>query len=202
MEMRIEPTTIVGAPTSHGNRVRRAQFGRLLALFSGATLLASGITIATAQPSQAAPNCSLGGPGSHIVTCVFESSGAAEAWVVPLGVTSISAEVFGAQGGDLLILDSPQTLGGRGGKASATLAVVPGETLRITVGGAGGSIGACDQQTNGGVGGFNNGGSEERSPIPQIHHARGQSAAARQTFARVESSWHTECSSQVVVVAL
>jgi hypothetical protein len=61
-------------------------------------------------------------------------------WVVPAGVTSITVEAYGAQGGG--------SAGGRGGLAKGTIAVTPGETLSVSVG----------TEAKGGVGGWNGGG--------------------------------------------
>jgi len=70
---------------------------------------------------------------------------AAQTFVVPAGVTSITVEALGAQGGS-----AGAVAGGLGGSATATLAVTPGEQLQVNVGGQGGSpAGGC----NGGGGG-------------------------------------------------
>lgn len=54
----------------------------------------------------------------------------AQTFVVPTGVTQVTAAAFGAQGGSMI--------SGLGGSATATLAGTPGETL-VNVGGEGGS---------------------------------------------------------------
>jgi hypothetical protein len=77
----------------------------------------------------------------------FTLTGAAQWWTVPEGVTQATFDVYGAQGGDGYFSGG----GGLGGRATATIPVIVGETLQINVGGAGGS-GA------GGAGGFNGGG--------------------------------------------
>jgi hypothetical protein len=82
----------------------------------------------------------------------FNYTGAAQAWTVPAGVTSIDVEAKGAQGGrvDLSGYWSPCCLdGGLGGKVQSKLAVTPGQVLNIYVGGIG--------NTNG-TGGYNGGG--------------------------------------------
>jgi len=53
-------------------------------------------------------------------------------FVVPAGVTSVTIEVAGAQGGD-----GWNTSGGLGGYMAGDFTVVPGETLKVHVGGAG-----------------------------------------------------------------
>lgn len=79
----------------------------------------------------------------------FTYTGAQQAWVVPSGVTSIEIKTWGAQGG------GAQTgIGGKGGYATGTLLVTPGETLYINVGGKG-NAGTTNVQVNGG---FNGGG--------------------------------------------
>jgi hypothetical protein len=75
-------------------------------------------------------------------------------WVVPAGVTEIDVVVAGAAGGD------QQTLGGQGGRVSATVPVTAGETLTVTVGGRGeDGVGATP-----GAGGTGGGGAGGSSP--------------------------------------
>lgn len=71
---------------------------------------------------------------------VFSYTGAQQTWVVPAGITSIYADVYGAKGGG----NSP----GLGGRVRTTLTTTPSETLNIYVGGAGSST----------AGGYNGGG--------------------------------------------
>ncbi|MBK7812147.1 MAG: M36 family metallopeptidase [Saprospiraceae bacterium] len=87
-------------------------------------------------------------------TTCFNFTGGMQTWTVPAGVTSITIEAWGAEGGS-----APNnqgscgnlTMGGDGGFASGTLAVTPGQVLNLFVGGRG---------FNGaGAGGFNGGGS-------------------------------------------
>jgi RHS repeat-associated protein len=89
----------------------------------------------------AAPVASADPPSGDVT---FTYTGAAQSWTVPAGVTAVSVDVFGAQGGSA-------TYGGPGGRVRGTLAVTPGEVLQINVGGQGGAGGA-------GSGGFNGGG--------------------------------------------
>lgn len=58
----------------------------------------------------------------------FEYTGAAQSFVVPAGVTSLSTELWGAQG------DGLSNPGAKGGYLKATIPVTPGETLQINVG--------------------------------------------------------------------
>ncbi len=86
---------------------------------------------------------------------VFTYTGDVQQWVVPDGITSISVDVRGAQGG--IASDYWSSIGGPGGpggRVQTTLAVTPGETLFIYVGGAGsGSDGGFNGGGNGGYGG-------------------------------------------------
>jgi hypothetical protein len=76
----------------------------------------------------------------------FDYTGAEQQFIVPAGVTSVTIQAFGAQGGGDVV--------GEGGTIQATISVTPGETLFVYVGGQGGPYfsGA------GGAGGFNGGG--------------------------------------------
>jgi RHS repeat-associated protein len=58
----------------------------------------------------------------------FSSTGATQWWVVPDDVYAIQVDATGAQGGNA-------TYGGLGGRVSATVAVTPGESLQVNVGG-------------------------------------------------------------------
>ncbi len=78
----------------------------------------------------------------------FSYTGGRQSWVVPNGTNFIEVDAYGAQGGS----------GGKGGQVHARLAVTPGETLYIYVGGKG-----ADQHGNrspgwngGGQGGYSN----------------------------------------------
>ncbi|WP_354443847.1 glycine rich domain-containing protein [Ottowia thiooxydans] len=61
----------------------------------------------------------------------FTYTGAVQTFVVPSGVTSLTLEAWGAQGGTR----SPAFSANQGGYATGILAVTPGETLQIYVGG-------------------------------------------------------------------
>lgn len=89
----------------------------------------------------------------------FDYAGSPQAWTVPEGVEAIEVDVRGAQGGGH---DSTEP-GGKGGRVRATLAVTPGETLIIRVGGAGGDHVPSDNA--GGEGGWNGGGAGGMDPI-------------------------------------
>jgi hypothetical protein len=62
---------------------------------------------------------------------IFNYTGTDQQWVVPLGVTQVFIDVFGAQGGT----STSPGAGGLGGKVRAVLNVAPGETLYLMVGG-------------------------------------------------------------------
>lgn len=79
---------------------------------------------------------------------VFNYTGASQDYIVPPGVVSVQIEAWGGQGQALTIEDYDGSTGGLGGYATGELAVTPGETLTIFVGGAGAD----------GVAGFNGGG--------------------------------------------
>ena len=83
---------------------------------------------------------------------VFNFTGGQQSFVVPQGVASIHIQAWGAQGADTTLVDTG--LGGLGGFAEGDLAVTPGQTLEIFVGGQGTAV---DNNMFGG-GGFNGGG--------------------------------------------
>ncbi len=85
-------------------------------------------------------------------TVQFDYTGAEQTWVVPAGVTEITVVAAGAQGGDNAD-DGCFDFGGPGGRVTATIAVTPGQTITVVVGGHGGDSDPTDQ----GVGGYNGG---------------------------------------------
>jgi hypothetical protein len=89
-------------------------------------------------------------------TATFDYTGAEQDWVVPTGVTSITVQAFGAAGGSgKTQAAAGNSSGGTGGSVTATIAVTPGQTLAIFVGGHGTDATGTDT----GTGGFNGGGS-------------------------------------------
>ncbi|MFT5823832.1 MAG: hypothetical protein ACI8ZM_005095 [Crocinitomix sp.] len=78
----------------------------------------------------------------------FEHTGAVQTYTVPVGVTSIEIEAFGAEGGG--------PFGGLGGRAIATLVVTPGDVFDVNVGG--------NPTVQLGPGGFNGGGAVNAVP--------------------------------------
>ena len=79
---------------------------------------------------------------SQTQTLQFNYTGAMQTWIVPQCVTSIQVVAAGAKGGG--------AVGGNGARITATIAVTPGQTLRIYVGGQG----SCGNNS----GGWNGGG--------------------------------------------
>jgi hypothetical protein len=90
-------------------------------------------------------------------TLTFNYTGNAQSWTVPADVHQATFDVFGAHGGNR----PPLFTGGSGGRATATIAVTPGETFVIMVGGQGlnNSPPTADCVLITGSGGFNGGGS-------------------------------------------
>ena len=99
-------------------------------------------TILSSIPSKIA----LSGGGSAGGSITFDYTGAAQTWQVPAGITSITIECWGAQGG----ISSFGDIGGKGGYAKGTLAVTPGQSLNVFVGGVGGNNGSTINAFNGG----------------------------------------------------
>jgi len=83
-------------------------------------------------------------------TFTYMNTGAEQTLVVPEGVTEVTVDAQGSQGGG--------ALGGDGARTQTTLTVTPGETLRFYVGGqngynGGGAAGASSSGYSGNVGG-------------------------------------------------
>jgi hypothetical protein len=75
-------------------------------------------------------------------------------WTVPAGVTSITIEAWGAQGGSGTVYGCGCSLaGGRGAYVRGVFSVTPGAVLDILVGHAGGASGGPHGNENGGGGG-------------------------------------------------
>lgn len=110
---------------------------RLLAAFGLALSAALVGAVGLVTPASAAPDPVCAG-GTCTVT--FSLTGAPEDFVVPTGVTSLTATVAGGSGGlgheDLIGAGEPR-VGGDGGRVVATLPVTGGETLTVVVGGKG-----------------------------------------------------------------
>lgn len=89
--------------------------------------------------------------GSAITSQVFSTPTAGVPYIVPTGVTSITVKAWGAGGGGANGSGGAGGSGGGGGFAQATIAVTPGETLTILVGG-GGDVVAIGEVGGGGGG--------------------------------------------------
>ncbi|HWR86544.1 MAG TPA: hypothetical protein VN200_11170, partial [Rhodoglobus sp.] len=72
--------------------------------------------------------------GAEPVSVRFEHTGAQASWTVPDGVTSIGVALAGASGADRAGFESVPGGGGAGGALTATIPVVPGETLLVLIG--------------------------------------------------------------------
>jgi len=97
-------------------------------------------------------------------TC-FDYTGSMDSWVVPAGVITVTAEAWGAQGGNST--RSTLRLGGLGAYIKGDVTVTPGDNLKILVGGQGESlaVGGGGGGYSGGAGGpqINNCGASVRS---------------------------------------
>jgi hypothetical protein len=111
------------------------------------------IAAAVAPSAEAAPSCA---PVGANIVCTYSTVGT-DTFTVPGGVTSLTVDTYGAQGGS----DPGVSAGGLGGHANATLAVTTGQILQVNVGGAGGAVGSSVPN-----GGFNGGGTAGSAPNP------------------------------------
>ncbi|MFJ9852762.1 Ig-like domain-containing protein [Streptomyces sp. NPDC101150] len=114
-------------------------------IWAGATCLLAAVLVplpATAEPANGAANCGTGGVFAiSPPTCTYSAVGT-DTFTVPDGVTAVSVDLFGAEGGGAAGYVAPNppnagASGGLGGETRATLAVSAGQRLQITVGGAG-----------------------------------------------------------------
>jgi hypothetical protein len=149
-------------------------------------LVRSALTAGAAVALAAVPVVLLAPTSAGAATVEFTTVGTST-WTVPAGVSCISFDVFGANGGNYTIpaavdaasgdngaqagVSAQDSAGGTGGEARGEVPVVPGQTLQINVGGRGGD--SVRLQTTGGTGGFN-GGAAGGSPTQQANiHAPG-----------------------------
>ena len=104
------------------------------------------------------PDCSAG----TTCTITFIYTGDFYSWTVPSGITSITVDAYGAEGGRSNFRANT-AVPGKGGRVQATLNTTSGETLHIYVGGAGSSVTSTSANSasagwnGGGRGGFGNG---------------------------------------------
>jgi Glycine rich protein/IPT/TIG domain len=88
-----------------------------------APMLAVTLTVAPSVAQEATP----------AQTVTFNYTGGAQSWTVPADVHQVTFDVYGAQGGDGSIIRE----GAKGGRATATMPVQPGQQFVIMVGGRG-----------------------------------------------------------------
>ena len=123
---------------------------------SGAIVLAFGGTAGAGPTPPACPPAVISG-STATVTCSYNGTtgadGTAQTFTVPSGVTSITIDAFGAQGGG----PAGGGGGGNGGEARATFSVIPGALLTVIAAGQGGD-GPLTPYATPGAGGFGGGG--------------------------------------------
>src|SRR4051812_14696170 len=88
-------------------------------------------------------------------------------WKVPAGVDTVDVDVYGAAGGGVTKMDGTARAGASGGHVRATMAVTPGQTYTILVGGQGGAAAESNDPAAGGSGGFAGGGHGGAAVLPQ-----------------------------------
>jgi len=88
-------------------------------------------------------------------SATFNFSGGVQTWTVPAGVTAITVDMRGGQGGQGYNTQVGYSDGGNGGRVVATLPVTAGQTLSLYVGGAGAH---GNSGTGTFAGGYNGGG--------------------------------------------
>lgn len=119
------------------------------------------MTAATLAPLSSNPAFAAGGsctPSAPNTNCVvYTATGADQSFMVPAGVTSVTAHVAGA-GGEISAWPTiPPSTGGAGGLTVGTIAVTTGQVLAITAGDitgyGGGGTGGAGTRAAGGHGG-------------------------------------------------
>jgi hypothetical protein len=90
----------------------------------------------------------------------FTTPGATQ-FTVPAGVTSISIDAVGGQGGGGLLTTPFRCQGGAGSRVRGAMAVTPGQSFWVVVGGAGGDATPPAHSSAGGYNGGGNGRSEQ-----------------------------------------
>lgn len=135
--------------TRQGPNARASHLAACLALAVAGVLVPLAPGSAAADPTS---GCAPSAPNTNCVT--YTATGADQSFIVPAGVTSVTARVEAAGGGRSSRLEDT---GGRGGLTTGTLTVVGSQPLVITVGdvaGYGGSgAGAHGTRGTGGNGG-------------------------------------------------
>jgi len=118
-----------------------------LAVIAAAAMVVGGTVAMTATSAAAAPSTA---------TKTFTYTGGEQQFVVPIGVTSADVVAVGGSGAAAQNTSAGTSKGGQGARVATTLALAPGNTLYVEVGGDGTSS----------AGGFNGGGySTEPFPL-------------------------------------
>src|SRR4051794_33184820 len=97
----------------HTNHTRSGR-AWLRSLFLALALLLAPLSLAVTPALAASGDCVT---ASGRTTCTFTYTGAVQTWIVPNGVTSVTFDLYGAQGGDGTFAFVGLQLGGRGGAA-------------------------------------------------------------------------------------
>jgi hypothetical protein len=146
--------------TVHGRQGRFRQAAESATAVVAVAAALGSASVLAGGPAQAAFHglptaCSQAGA---MVTCSYPASASGQEQVLPLpaGLTSVQVTAIGAAGGTSAF-NGPNGSGGEAAQVTGTVAVVPGSTLYVEVGGTPTSAGRC---VNGGpcVGGWNGGG--------------------------------------------
>ena len=151
---------ITGSPTASGGTgtytYSWAGSGSISGSTTGPSIVATATVTATYTVSVTDGNgctasssmtLTVGGTTQAFINTSTGRSGTIQSWTVPGGVTCISIEAWGAQGGT-----SGASTGGLGARMKGTFSVTPGDVLKILVGQQGGQVGNC--HTGGGGGTF------------------------------------------------
>jgi hypothetical protein len=153
-------------------------------LVLGAATAAAAAPAATGLPEACSPS-----PDGTSATCTYAFTGSEETFVVPDGVTGVDVVAIGGRGGKGLN-DSELN---QAGKATGTLAVTPGDTLYLAVGGDGGDSEVAAEPGSsvpGGAPGWNGGafgGNAAYTDAPHDSGAGGGGASDVRTVSREEA---------------
>lgn len=99
-------------------------------------------------PTEPFPNS-----GPPVTSQTFSYTGATQTFTVPTGVTLINVSMWGGGGASNNVSDGAAAKGGAGGFVKFTIAVTPGESLTVNVGGKG-SMPVIQYRQPGGAGGM------------------------------------------------
>ncbi|WP_314648339.1 glycine-rich protein [uncultured Microbacterium sp.] len=180
------PSPLASSPVARPSRIAAA----LIAI--GVALAASIAAVSPASAAVAERTCTQTA-AQVLCTQTFSFTGAEQEYVVPAGITSISAEVVGAAGGTRSDTNRPA---GRGAVVTGQFAVTPGDTLFIEVGGVGGSWTAGGTPT---PGGFNGGGAAPTYFEPNWYDLGGAGGGGASDVRTVSSAVEGTLTSRLVV---